>query len=612
MFFYSTLVNAANSFSFNAEQVEKLSEEPQWLKLLHSRKNGITGQFESYIDDPNFFLAPNGKNNPKAELIATLSKLAFTNNKNDQSIPCRFPARYAWIKNNISVRGQKWPNSNCPEYQKWREELNAESINLVFASAYLNSPSSMFGHTLLRFDPKQGEGHSDWLSYALNFGASIDEQDNSILYAFKGLAGGYTGQFQVMKYFEKIQEYSFMENRDLWEYRLNLKADEIDRFLSHLWELKDIKFDYFFMYENCSFRLLELLEVARPSSHLIDNFFVTAIPSEIVQLVYEEGFVSSTHYRPSQLTTLKSQLSDIPENLYPLVLGLTNSIDTVNTTEFQELSLAQQNSIVSAAYQLVRYNSDKENGSDTSPKHRFRLLKQLNSYPLGSKQTVTIKPPTAPETGHKSRMTSVAVGYQNNNAYTELSYRQNYHDLLDNPAGYFKGAAINFLNADLRIYDDNRVRLQNLEILNITSLSPRNAFFQPISWQVSLGLGYQDYKRDKLSTYFNAGAGYSYSWFANSLSYGLFNLHLEHNDNFEYPLEPGVGISLGHFYYSKFGSSKLELDSKIFIDGSYLYSIGLSHNIALSQNHALRLSVKQRWNSTTNFSQAQLAYRFYF
>ena len=185
-------------------------------------------------------------------------------------------------------------------------------------------------------------------------------------------------------------------------------------------------------------------------------------------------------------------------------------------------------------------------------------------------------------------------------------------DLLDNPAGYFKGAAINFLDANLRIYDDNRVRLQNLEILNITSLSPRNTFFQPISWQVSLGLGYQDYKRDKLSTYFNAGAGYSYSWFANSLSYGLFNLHLEYNDNFEYPVEPGVGISLGHFYYSEFGNSKLELDSKIFIDGSYLYSIGLSHNVALSQNHALRLSVKQRWNSTTSFSQAQLAYRFYF
>lgn len=63
---------------------------------------------------------------------------------------------------------------------------------MIFPAAYLNSPSSMFGHTLLRID--QADVQSDktsLLSYAINFGAYIEGSDNSILYAWKGLMGGY-------------------------------------------------------------------------------------------------------------------------------------------------------------------------------------------------------------------------------------------------------------------------------------------------------------------------------------------------------------------------------------------------------------------------------------
>lgn len=55
---------------------------------------------------------------------------------------------------------------------------------LVFPAAYLNSPSSMFGHTLLRIDQADvTSNNTALLSYALNFGAYIEGMDNSILYA---------------------------------------------------------------------------------------------------------------------------------------------------------------------------------------------------------------------------------------------------------------------------------------------------------------------------------------------------------------------------------------------------------------------------------------------
>ncbi|RLA40699.1 MAG: hypothetical protein DRQ64_04075 [Gammaproteobacteria bacterium] len=113
--------------------------------------------------------------------------------------------------------------------------VNVESVVLVFPAHHLNSPSSMFGHTLLRLDPAAGREHSDWLAYGVNFGANIPQGDNSFLYAYKGLSGGYPGQFIVEPYFEKIQEYNRVENRDIWEYPLNLTPAEARRFGTRLW-----------------------------------------------------------------------------------------------------------------------------------------------------------------------------------------------------------------------------------------------------------------------------------------------------------------------------------------------------------------------------------------
>jgi len=36
-----------------------------------------------------------------------------------------------------------------------------------------------------------------------------------------------------MPYYLKVREYNDMENRDVWEYELNLSPEEIDRLLMH-------------------------------------------------------------------------------------------------------------------------------------------------------------------------------------------------------------------------------------------------------------------------------------------------------------------------------------------------------------------------------------------
>ncbi|MCD2449413.1 DUF4105 domain-containing protein [Methylicorpusculum oleiharenae] len=592
--------------------LKQLAESPEWLALIHYQRKPLSGQWQSYVDDPGFFLAPDGKHNPAAELSATLSALTGPAQQGDQHASCRFPARMQWLSKILPQEAHDFAKTTCPNFEKWRKEMNSESISLIFASAYLNSPSSMFGHTLMRLDPPDNQIDTDWLAYALNFGALVDENDNSLFYAFKGLAGGYTGLFQLMPFYQKIKEYSFMENRDLWEYHLNLTPDETLRLLNHLWELQDIEFDYFYISENCSFRLLELLEVARTGSQLTGSFSFTAIPSEIVQAIHDRGFIQSVHYRPSQTGKLKSLLKAIPQQYQTLVEQLSHDIAVADNPSFTQAPISLQKLMVSAAYQLMSQRAIGKERTAESAKRRYSMLNLLNRYPQEIQTEPEIAVPSAPQTGHNSQRLILGGGIDNGKAYAELGYRLNYHDLLDNPDGYFKGAAINFFDLTARAFEDNRYRLQKLELLSITSLSPRDLFFQPISWRVATGLAYQNYGEDELSGYLNGGAGLSYAWLDNSLSYGFINAHLEHNEHFDHPLQPGTGISLGQLYYSKWGTSQLEFDSKIFIDGSYLYHAGLEHNFVLSQNQGLRFSVKHCWNNHDDFNQAQFSYRLYF
>ena len=180
----------------------------------------------------------------------------------------------------------------------------------------------------IRDSPDVQEG-SDWLSYALNFGANVNNDDNSIFFAYRGLAGGYPGVYNMMRYFEKIKEYNRMDNRDMWEYKLNITPQEVDLMLAHVWELKDINFDYYFLDENCSFRLLELIELVRPEANLTEQFKYAVIPTNTVRSVVDEGMVESTQFRPSEVSVLRTRINNLSDDLQSLSRVLSEDISVL-------------------------------------------------------------------------------------------------------------------------------------------------------------------------------------------------------------------------------------------------------------------------------------------
>ena len=75
------------------------------------------------------------------------------------------------------------------------------------------------------------ENSNKLLAYSVNFAANADPEDNELVFSYKGLTGGYPGVVSVLPYFAKTNEYSHMEARDIWEYRLNLSQEEVDQFV---------------------------------------------------------------------------------------------------------------------------------------------------------------------------------------------------------------------------------------------------------------------------------------------------------------------------------------------------------------------------------------------
>lgn len=588
-----------------------LWEDTEWLNLIHY--NIEFNRYVSQADDDNFFYAADGKENPETELIETLKNLYIQTDNQNQQTQCRFIARTEWLSNKLDINKEQLPKVLCSEYLEWRQLIKADSVSMIFPAYHLNSPSSMFGHTLLRLD-NSADKQSEWLSFAVNFGANVNSDDNSFFYAYQGLAGGYPGLFITEPYFKKIQEYNRIEHRDIWEYKLNLTPIETERMIKHLWEVKTINFDYYFFDENCSYRLLELLEVARPGIELTDEFILTAIPVDTVRAVEKAQLIESISYRPARATEIQFMLKKIPVQHRDIVKQLSVDIEFPNNQLFTSLSTEEKKQLVDIAYKYLRYqNTGKKRDPDVA-KRSYKLLQLLNSYPADIKTINTSPESFPPEKGHKSKRASIALGKRLDNNYAEFGFKMSFHDLEDNKDGFLQGAQINIGTIKFRAEENVGLRLYQLDIIDIFSLTPRNEFFEPLSWKIYTGFERQyTYDKDQLIYHVSGGAGGTWEIIKNHQFHALAIGRLEINKQLKNFLEPAIGFTSGFLSHFKNTTVRLEFSGEQFQEDVFRLRVEYTQNYVLSTNHSLRFSAKHQWQENdTEFSDINFGYQYYF
>ncbi|MEK6804835.1 MAG: DUF4105 domain-containing protein [Nitrospirota bacterium] len=469
----------------------RLADAREWHLLLHYRAN-LFGGYTSEQDDPGFFLAPEGKTDPQAELEATLTQF-FSDGmvgRSKQPAQCAFVARYAWLKEQLDFDPIRLAPIHCERFERWIEEFHARSVTLVFPAAFMNNPASMFGHTFLRIDQEGQTALTRLLAYTINFAADVPP-DEGLAYPVRGIFGGYPGQFSTLPYYVKVQEYRDIENRDIWEYRLNFTEHEIRRLLMHAWELRHASFDYFFFKENCSYHLLSLLEYANPSLHLTDQFRFWTIPADTVRLLADQpGLVTDTAFRPSRVTLIRRKREHLSDTEQRLVKRLVRDGSILESADLRGLPFSRQASVLDIASDYALYVSERDEAqAATARDHNRQILTARSLLRIPSEDLSILPFAMQPESGHKTSRASLGVGWRNDDSYEEVGVRMAYHDLLDPEPGYTPDAQIEVGSLSVRHYNRaDQTRIERATLANVLSLSPIDSLFHAPSWKLNIGM----------------------------------------------------------------------------------------------------------------------------
>ncbi len=449
--------------------------DPYWLTLGHYHEG------KSRVDDPGFFLARNGKNDPKAELLATVKALYEAAGDRGESPGARFPARAAWIAERLGLDPKALPGGVSPRFEALFAEMAPVSVTLAFAASSMNSPASMFGHTLLVADTASGTRLS---ARAVNY-AALTTDSFGFTYAAKGIFGLYRGYYSMMPYHEKIKEYSDMAHRDLWEYPLNLSPAEIRRLFAHLYEMNGVFSDYYFADENCSLGLLYLLDAARPGLRLVDKASFWVLPVDTVRLVRASGLAGEPVLRPSLTEKIRRRARGLLGPSRRLALSVARGraeagivLSDKGMTEAEKaeaLDLAAE----AAGYFLSAGSLEKDRYVP-----RFRaILSARSSLPTPEKPAGAEAAEVPPDAGHRASMVSLGAGSEEGRGFCAVSLRAAGHGLMDPRAGYPAGSRVVVGQADVDIFTDGSgARLFRLDLLDILSLAPRDGVFAPVSW----------------------------------------------------------------------------------------------------------------------------------
>ncbi len=564
-----------------------LFEESQWQNLLAYQNK------KSIATKSNFYISPEGRINPEAELNATIK--AFQENP-DKYI-CEFPARYKWLKEKLAEKILDFDiKQKCTELNVFKEQLNAKSVSLIFSSYYLNSPASAFGHTLMKFNlHDSSEQSNELLDRAINFSATVTTS-NALVYAVLGMVGGFKGEFSMLPYFYKLREYNDFESRDIWNYELNLTKDEIDFMVMHLWELRLAKFNYYYFSKNCSYFMLALLDVARPSLNLIKQSKTFIIPGDTIKTMMEsKGLLNKITFRPSMRKKLLVKISS---------LSLNEKKVFENPNDLSTLSKEQQAKVLDTLIESFDYKNTYEvltNNENTSKKKQ-EMLEQRANLGIASKQSSYDIPwSEAPHNAHGSMRLNYKATYNDQyHLINEIGLRFALHDLLDPSEGYAPNSEIEFGNIKLEQFSKNNKNyfaLNKFDLVNVMSLNPFESYEKKYSWNFKTGVETLSHLGARLhyNTYLQVGAGYYFA-LNSRLHFGsLFFIKPEFSTYFAKGYSLAVSPELFFRYNDSHLRSKLSLNlmHSLFNNNYDLYQVSFDNNINLTKNLSLNLGMKK-------------------
>ena len=472
-------------------QMQHLSEHVSWKRFMYAPPKGqkTAGDAKrSEVRYASYFYNIAGAEDIDQELQSSIRQL-FQPARENESIRCRFPARSNWLIQQLNIPEAVLPPVTCPELEHWLGQIKPYKATLIYATDFMGNPSSMFGHTLLRLDPKDQQ-ELNLVSYAINYAATVVDAD-SFSFAWKGLTGQYPGEYSLMPYYRKVKEYGDFESRDLWEYELALTPAETRMLVEHIWELKHVQFPYYFIHDNCAYRLLGLIDLVLPEANLQQRYRWSAIPVQTIKTVEQQGLIKHRVYRPALETQLLAQARQHGTALAKAAAEISQ-LDLPQIDEaLQQYSSVEQARILEMAYDhlYLQLVSQKVTAAFAEP--RLRQILAIRSRLMEPKQRQPVEQPKQdPLMGHHAHQIQLQAGQVQKHGFAQLGLRAAYHDLIDPQGGFRTGTQLKFLQGSVQYREDRQqLKLHDFQLMDVNAYAPLTPFKTPISW--GFGIGWQ-------------------------------------------------------------------------------------------------------------------------
>ena len=554
----------------------QLARHPYWLKLLHYQPSRLpAGAASSDIIAPDFFLAGDGNRDPEHELAATLHAFFLPLGANpDGHAQCRFVARYQWLRKMLDWQGAAPPQVACKQFEAWSKHGRLASLSLVFATGYFSNPASYNGHLLLKFNTADSDATAGLLDESLNFGAIVPDNEIALIYVTKGILGGYDSAFSNTQFYRQNHDYAENELRDMWEYELSLRKDEVEQIAAHSWELMRARFTYYFARENCAYRMAELLGLV-VEEPLLNTALPWSMPSAVFDRLVRierdgQPLVRGQRLIPSRLSRFQAEYGALEAGQRSFVLDWAEQRADFSGAAYTGLPDAKKIPVLRALLDYAEFRTVKDKKDDFGPAARQRLLVERARLPAQHEESpaFAIRPP------HEGPLpVMVRAGVVHNDVLGQgiaLRMRPTYFDTLSLDAGRIPHATLTMFDLDAA-YLHGKFRLTHLDFVNIENF---NVSRTPLAgdggwaWRVKFGLGSHDLSCSGCTIpRVTGGAGQAAEVAKDVLVYGMADLQLQESWRNSGVAAAGARVGLV-FSPDPRWKSNLEMGRRAFLDGA--------------------------------------------
>ena len=478
LLFTSPSLISDESQNLTIDIIQALGNSNSWHGVLDY------SQSELEIKDSKQYLSSINNFSPQEELRLSLIEYnKYLKGRSD--FFCRHPSRAFFITRHISSL-PKFNYQRCEEYLKWIENGDITSISFMYVTGYLKNPASFFGHTLLKFNRGLGNQNQSLLERSLNYGAETNN-DAALPYVVKGLIGKYKAALQEESFFRLSAEYQEFQMRDIFEYRLSLSDYQKNIILSYTYEMQFREYDYYFLADNCAYRINRILGLALGDEPMPKTPWKA--PIDLLINIHDSGLVTDIIYYPSQTTkmiaSIKSLSTQDKEIFYSVLKGKPDQYENLERLETTSVKLA---AIEYLNYsKLKAYKKNDEITLQDIDRARKKILLGINPQKSFKKKKAAL---TAfpHEINRPTRISYNALQIEGGKVAHSFVLRGANFELLDKDKTKKTRSEFVFLSPKITYFDDELLfdELIFFKILSLNDLGVKIPNERNISWGIDI------------------------------------------------------------------------------------------------------------------------------